>query len=71
MEERTKPESQAAQEKTRQFSLQEWIGAWKRFSPDFMAGGREFHEQKERDWGGVFGSDPADADESPKSTDGV
>ncbi|MBU2754370.1 AbrB/MazE/SpoVT family DNA-binding domain-containing protein [Acidithiobacillus sp. CV18-2] len=21
------------------------------FSPDFMAGGREFHEQKERDWG--------------------
>ena len=41
------------------------------FSPDFMAGGREFHEQKERDWGGVFGSDPADADESPKSTDGA
>ena len=36
-----------------------------------MAGGREFHDQKERDWGGVFGSDPADADESPKSTDGV
>jgi antitoxin VapB len=22
------------------------------FSPDFMAGGREFHEQKERDWTG-------------------
>ena len=21
------------------------------FSPDFMAGGRELHEQKERDWG--------------------
>lgn len=23
---------------------------FKAFSPDFMAGGREFHEQKERDW---------------------
>jgi antitoxin VapB len=22
------------------------------FSPDFMADGREFHEQDERDWGG-------------------
>ncbi|MGQ0711406.1 MAG: type II toxin-antitoxin system VapB family antitoxin [Rhodoferax sp.] len=22
------------------------------FSPDFMVGGREFHEQRERDWGG-------------------
>lgn len=22
------------------------------FSPNFMAEGREFHEQKERDWGG-------------------
>lgn len=22
------------------------------FSPDFMAGGREVHEEKERDWGG-------------------
>ena len=22
------------------------------FSPDFMAGGREFHEQRERDWSG-------------------
>lgn len=26
------------------------------FSPDFMAGGREFHEQKERDWNGTFGT---------------
>lgn len=26
------------------------------FSPDFMAGGREFHEQKERDWSGRVGS---------------
>lgn len=27
------------------------------FSPDFMAGGREFHEEKERDWSGVFTQD--------------
>lgn len=26
-------------------------GIFRMFSPDFMAGGREFHEQKERDWG--------------------
>ncbi len=25
------------------------------FPPTFMAEGREFHEQKERDWAGVFG----------------
>lgn len=29
------------------------------FSPNFMAGGREFHEQAERDWSGW----PAKADE--------
>ena len=29
------------------------------FTPDFMAEGREFHEQKERDWGN-FGKAPAD-----------
>jgi len=23
------------------------------FSPDFMAGGREFHEEHERDWSGA------------------
>ena len=23
------------------------------FSPDFMAGGREFHEERERDWSGA------------------
>jgi len=23
------------------------------FSPDFMAGGREFHEERERDWSGT------------------
>ena len=23
------------------------------FSPDFMAGGREFHEEREREWSGV------------------
>ena len=29
--------------------------AFAMFTPDFMAEGREFHEQKERDWGG-FGT---------------
>ena len=29
------------------------------FSPDFMAGGREFHEQRERDWTG-FGQPAAE-----------
>ena len=24
------------------------------FSPSFMAGGREFHEQRERDWSGMW-----------------
>jgi antitoxin VapB len=34
---------------------------FKAFSPEFMAGGREFHEQKERDWGDLRddGSPPA------------
>lgn len=41
------------------------------FSPDFLAGGRAFHEQKERDRGGVFGSDSTDAGESPRSTNGA
>lgn len=34
------------------------------FSPNFMAGGREFHEQRERDWGGNspwrFETDPGE-----------
>lgn len=30
------------------------------FPSTFMAEGREFHEQKERDWGGLFGIKPAD-----------
>lgn len=30
------------------------------FSPSFMAEGREFHEEKERDWTGVFGSSKQD-----------
>ena len=38
------------------------------FSPDFMAGGREFHDQKGRDWGGVDGGALADRDGSPEST---
>ena len=29
------------------------------FSPDFMAAGREFHEQTERDWGGTSAKDGA------------
>ncbi len=33
------------------------------FSPDFMAGGREFHEQRERDW-------PGAPDEVPTSGEG-
>ncbi len=41
------------------------------FSPDFMAGGREFHEQKERDWGGVFGNHDADADDLPPPSGGA
>lgn len=28
-------------------------GALARFTPDFMAEGREFNEQKDRDWSGV------------------
>jgi antitoxin VapB len=31
--------------------------AFAMFTPDFMAEGREFHEQKERDWSG-FGETP-------------
>ena len=27
------------------------------FSPDFMADGREFHDEKERDWSGIGGLD--------------
>ncbi len=33
------------------------------FSPDFMAGGREFHEQRDRDWSGNSGWS---AEASPK-----
>ena len=34
------------------------------FSPDFMAAGREFHEQSERDWSG---NGPQRIDASPAS----
>ena len=40
------------------------------FSADFMAGGREFHEQKERDWSGwdsAFGA--TDAPPKPSEKD--
>jgi antitoxin VapB len=33
------------------------VEAFAMFTPDFMAEGREFHEQKERDWSG-FGETP-------------
>ena len=36
---------------------------FKAFSPDFMAGGREFHEQKERDWSGISESSLQAADQ--------
>ena len=36
------------------------------FSADFMAGGREFHEQKERDWPPARDSASADAAQSPQ-----
>lgn len=44
--------------------------AFAMFTPDFMAEGREFHEQKERDWSG-FGEALQVHQESPayKSTD--
>lgn len=36
------------------------------FPKSFMAEGREFHEQKERDWSGIFGRD---AQEEPQTTE--
>jgi antitoxin VapB len=43
------------------------------FSPDFMAGGREFHEQKEREWSGVFSEHETqpETDEPPRSASGA
>ena len=38
--------------------------AFAMFTPDFMAEGREFHEQKERDWSG-FGETPQVHPDSP------
>ena len=38
--------------------------AFAMFTPDFMAEGREFHEQKERDWSG-FGETPQVHQDSP------
>ena len=38
--------------------------AFAMFTPDFMAEGREFHEQKERDWSG-FGETSQVPEESP------
>jgi antitoxin VapB len=39
-------------------SLAGLMDVFRAFPADFMAGGREFHEQKERDWSGVFEPDP-------------
>jgi len=39
--------------------------AFAAFPPGFMAEGREFHEQKERDWSG-FGESPAVHQDSPE-----
>ena len=36
------------------------------FSPSFMAGGREFHEEQERDWSGMR---PGSANGSPKRSE--
>lgn len=36
-------------------TLADLMDVFAMFSPDFMAEGREFHEQKERDWSG-FGN---------------
>lgn len=36
-------------------TLDDLMDIFAMFSPDFMAEGREFHEQKERDWSG-FGA---------------
>lgn len=38
------------------------------FSPNFMAGGREFHEQKERDWSGFFGRNATEELPSKETT---
>ncbi|WP_213062665.1 antitoxin [Acinetobacter populi] len=38
-------------------SLAGLMAKFKAFSPDFMPNGREFHEQKERDWSGIFDED--------------
>ena len=37
------------------------------FPKDFMAEGREFHEQKERDWSGVWGKEQPDDPEQPQA----
>jgi antitoxin VapB len=36
------------------------------FSADFMAGGRDFHEQKERDWPAGWDSAPEDPAQPPQ-----
>lgn len=42
-------------------TLDDLMDIFAMFSPDFMADGREFHEQKERDWGG-FGNNQGKAE---------
>ena len=47
-------------------SLAGLMDAFRAFSPDFMAEGREFHDQKERDWSG-FDAPPHAAEALPSS----
>ena len=47
-------------------SLAGLMDRFKAFSPDFMREGREFHEQKERDWSG-FADPGSEADAKAKA----
>ena len=38
------------------------------FPKSFMAEGREFHEQKERDWSGIFGRNAPEEPQSNETT---
>jgi antitoxin VapB len=44
------------------------MDVFRSFPPDFMAQGREFHEQKERDWGDLreFEAGPPDTPETKR-----
>ncbi len=42
-------------------TLADLMDVFAMFSPDFMAEGREFHEEHERDWSGVFANNSSKA----------